>query len=222
MTAPLRLYDYWRSTAAYRVRIALALKGLDYEAQPVHLVRGGGEQHGAAYRALNPAGLVPALAVGDLVITQSLAICEYLDERWPEPPLLPADPLDRAWVRSIALDLACDLHPLNNLRVQRYLRGELGADDEAVASWMRHWMAAGFGAIEQRLESRADKGPCCLGNQPGLADLCLVAQAYNADRFAYALDRHPRSKAVIEHCRALPAFRAARPEVQVDAPASAR
>jgi maleylacetoacetate isomerase len=155
------------------------------------------------------------------VITQSLAICEYLEERWPEPPLLPADPLDRAWVRSIALDLACDVHPLNNLRVQQILRAELGADDSAVTAWMLHWMGEGFTALEQRLAMRDDTGPCCLGGRPGLADLCLVAQAYNADRFAYPLERHPRVFAIVEHCRALPEFQRARPEAQEDAPTPA-
>lgn len=218
------LYGYWRSTAAYRVRIALELKGIAWRHVGVDLVRDGGEQHEHDYRSLNPTGLVPTLQWGDRVITQSLAICEYLEEVRPEPPLLPADPADRAFVRAIALDIACDVHPLNNLRVQQYLGRELDLDEAARTAWMHHWMATGFHGVEYRLAARAeshgDTGDTCLEGPPGLADLCLVAQAYNADRFAFSLEPYPRVQRIVAHCRALPAFTAAVPEAQPDAPAN--
>ena len=217
-----RLYGYWRSTAAYRVRIALGLKGIEWQSVPVHLVQDGGQQHGAAYREVNPSRLVPALEIDGQVLTQSLAICEYLDERWPEPPLLPADPSDRAWVRSLALDVACDLHPLNNLRVQQHLRRQWRADDSSLRHWMHHWMDLVLTGVEERLSRRGDPGPCVLGEKPGLADLCLVAQAYNCDRFGFELKPFPQVSRVLSHCRALPAFRAAEPERQPDAPVSPR
>jgi len=216
------LYGYWRSTAAYRVRIALNLKGIEWEHAAVHLVREGGEQHQPAYRALNPAGLVPALRWGGVLLTQSLAICEFLDEVAPTPPLLPTQPSDRAWVRALAQDIAVDVHPLNNLRVMQYLEREQGADGAARSAWMAHWMTIGFRVVESRLSSRLDAnpgdgGPCCFGEAPGLADICLVAQAYNADRFDVSLRPYPRLNAVEEYCRTLEAFRAALPEAQPDA-----
>lgn len=213
------LHGYWRSTAAYRVRIALELKGIAWTHAGVHLVRDGGEQHGEAYRALNPAGLVPALEWRGAVLTQSLAICEFLDEVQPAPPLLPEDPVDRSWIRAIALDVACEIHPLNNLRVQQYLGGTLGLDEAERVRWMHHWMAEGFGAVEGRLSAREPDGGLCLGPEPGLADLCLVAQAYNADRFGFDLGPYPRVQRIVAHCRTLPAFTAAVPEAQPDAPA---
>ncbi len=211
------LYGYWRSTAAYRVRIALGLKGITWEHAGVNLVKDGGEQHQSSYRDLNPAGLVPALVWGDTVLSQSLAICEFLDEVRPEPPLLPAEPADRAVVRAIALDIACDVHPLNNLRVQQYLGREMDADEAARTRWMHHWMALGFAAVEGRLEARGAGGDLCCGPVPGLADLCLVAQAYNADRFGFSLAPFPRVARVVSHCRGLAAFRDAAPERQPDA-----
>lgn len=214
------LYSYWRSTAAYRVRIALALKEIDYDIQDVDLVRDGGRQHGDDYRALNPAGLVPTLVWGDQVLSQSLAICEFLDEVFPEPPLLPAECGARAAARAIAYDIACDVHPLNNLRVQQYLGRELDADETARTQWMHHWMATGFGAVEKRLGRLSEAADTCFGATPGLADLCLVAQAYNADRFDFALDPYPRVNRVVAHCRGLPAFLASVPEAQPDAPGS--
>lgn len=214
------LYGYWRSTAAYRVRIALALKGIAYRNESVHLVRNGGQQHGTQFQALNPAGLVPALVIDGQVLVQSLAILEYLDETRPQPPLLPSGPLQRAMVRSIALDIACDLHPLNNLRVQQYLRGPMQQPDAELDAWMAHWMRIGFRAIETRLAQAGCQGRYCVGDSPGIADICLVAQAYNADRFNFDLTPYPLALAVIRHCRTLPAFQAAVPEAQPDAPAS--
>lgn len=212
-----RLHGYWRSTAAYRVRIALELKGIDYEYLPVDLVKDGGEQHGDTFRALNPAELVPALEIDGRLLTQSLAICEYLEDTRPQPPLMPTDAGERAFVRALALDVACEVHPLNNLRVQQYLKGEMGQSQEAAARWMHHWMARGFDAIEARLVARGGSGNCCMGDVPGLADVFLVAQAYNADRFGFGLDRYSTIRRVVDHCRTLPAFAAAAPEAQPDA-----
>lgn len=214
------LYGYWRSTAAYRVRIALALKGIGWRHAGVDLVRDGGEQHGAAYRAVNPAGLVPTLVWGDVTLSQSLAICEYLDEIRPDPPLLPDGAARRAQARAIALDVASEVHPLNNLRVQRYLADRLGADEAARVAWMHHWMKAGFGTVEQRLGGTPEAGDTCFGGPPGLPDLCLVAQAYNADRFGFSLEPFPRVLRIVAHCRALPAFAAGVPEAQPDAPSA--
>ena len=211
------LYGYWRSTAAYRVRIALNLKGIEWENRPVDLVRDGGEQHQPGYRGLNPAGLVPTLQIDGHALSQSLAIMDYLEETRPRPALLPTDPADRAWVRALALDVACDIHPINNLRVQQYLKREHCLDGEGVLAWMDHWMCLGFEGIEVRLASAGVSGACCLGDEPGLADICLVGQAYNADRFGTSLEPFERISAIVAHCRALPAFAAAAPEAQPDA-----
>jgi maleylacetoacetate isomerase len=213
----LRLYTYWRSSAAYRVRIALALKGLAYESLPRHLLRDGGEQRSAGYLATNPQGLVPALEHDGHLITQSLAICEYLDEVFPQAPLLPAGPLDRAAVRSMALLVACDIHPLNNLRVQQYLRGELGQGDEAVTRWTQHWIGTGFAALEQLVARNSADGRHCHGASVTLADVFLVPQAYNARRAQLDLAPFPRLAAVVQHLESLPPFAAARPELQPDA-----
>ena len=213
----LRLYTYWRSSAAYRVRIALAVKGLQYEAVPRHLLRDGGEQRSPGYLALNPQGLVPALEHDGHVVTQSLAICEYLEEIHPQPPLLPADPLGRAAVRAMALAVACDIHPLNNLRVQQYLRGELGQDDATVSRWTRHWIDRGFVALEQLIARHSGDGRHCYGSSVTLADVFVVPQVYNARRAQLDLSPYPRLGAVVQYLESVPAFAAARPEAQPDA-----
>lgn len=213
----LRLYTYWRSSAAFRVRIALALKGLDYESVPQHLLRDGGEHRRADYLALNPQGLVPALEHDGTVITQSLAICEYLEEVFPRPALLPSSPADRAMVRAMALVVACDVHPLNNLGVQQYLRGDIGATDEAVAHWVRHWIARGFRALEQLVARHSIDGRHCFGTGVTFADAFLVPQVYNARRAQLDLAPYPRLAAITQHLESLPAFATARPESQPDA-----
>lgn len=213
------LYDYWRSSACYRVRIGLNLKGLQYQQKPVHLVRNGGEQHGAEHHALNPMDAVPVLVHGANVIRQSLAILEYLDETRaaPAPKLLPAEPAARARVRSLALLVACDVHPVNNLRVMQYLEREFGIPQPAREAWMRHWMAEGFRAFETLLASDPATGRCCHGDEPGLADACLIPQVYNAKRFGVDLAPFPTIRRINEHCLSLPAFEAAQPENQPDA-----
>ena len=208
------LFDYWRSSAAYRVRIALNLKGLQAEHRFVHLRRG--EQRAPAYRELNPQALVPTLVVGERRIAQSLAIIEYLEERHPLPPLLPAAAEDRAWVRSIALAIACDIHPLDNLRVLQYLEGTLGLDAATRDAWYAHWIREGFNAIEAQLASHP-AARYCLGGEPTLADVCLVPQVANARRVRLDMAPYPRIAAVNEACLAHPAFDAARPEKQPDA-----
>lgn len=211
-----RLYGYFRSSAAYRVRIALNLKGIAYENVPVHLLRDGGEQHRAAYRATNPQGLVPALEHDGRVLTQSLAIVEYLEEIQPEPALLPRDPLVRAQARAIALAIACDIHPLNNLRVLNYLRDAMRQDEAARAAWYRHWIETGLAAVET-MAARAGGGPFCLGGAPTMADLCLVPQLANARRYDSAIAGFTRLLEAEKACLALPAFAAAAPERQGDA-----
>ena len=220
----LTLYTYWRSSAAYRVRIALNLKRLPYESVAKHLLRDGGEQKRPEYLALNPQGLVPALAEADgFVIPQSLAICEYLEEIHPEPRLLPGSARDRATVRGMALAIACDTHPLNNLPVVGYLRREFGADDAAVQRWMVHWIDRGFTALERWVGHAsggavpADAQRYCHGSQVTLADVCLVPQMFNARRFGVDLAPYPRLVSICRHLEALPAFAAARPEAQADA-----
>jgi maleylacetoacetate isomerase/maleylpyruvate isomerase len=218
MASDLALYGYWRSTAAYRVRVALELKGLTWENRPVHLVRDGGEQHTAAYHALNPQELVPALLDGERVFTQSLAIAEYLDEMYPEPPLLPVDPRGRARVRALALTIACDIHPLGNLRVLQQLERQFGATEAQRAEWSRHWMSQGFAAIEALLADNVATGAFCHGDTPGLADICLVPQVYNARRWSLPLDPYPTVQRIDAACAQLEAFRTAAPELQPDAP----
>ena len=219
MSSDLALYGYWRSSAAYRVRIALNLKGLAYENRPVHLVRDGGEQHQQAYRALNPQELVPCLVDGANVLTQSMAIMEYLDETHPSPALLPPDPAGRARVRALAQLLACDVHPLGNLRVLQYLGNELQVDESVRGTWSRHWIGEGFRALEAMLAEHPATGRFCHGDQPTLADACLVPQHYNAVRWKLPLDEFPTIRRVVEACQELDAFKRAVPEAQSDAPA---
>lgn len=210
----MKLYGYFRSSAAYRVRIALNLKGLAHEAASIHLTRDGGRQTSAEYRAINPQMRVPSLALpGGEVLVQSLAIVEYLDEAHPQPPLLPADPLTRAHARAVAQIVACDIHPLNNLSSLNYLKSPLGLDQEAVDAWYRHWVLAGFDAIEALIKP----GPYAFGAAATVADLCLVPQVYNARRFKVPLETFPKIVAVDAACQKLAAFDKARPENQPDA-----
>jgi len=208
------LHDYFRSSAAYRVRIALNVKGLEADRRFVHLRKG--EQRAAGYLALNPQGLVPTLVVDGTPLTQSLAIIEYLEETHPQPRILPSDAKDRAWVRSIALAIACDVHPLNNLRILKYLDRGLQIDEPRRDEWYRHWVKEGFAAIEPQLAARA-QGALCLGDTPTLADICLVPQVANAHRLKVPMDPYPRIRAINDACQRLPAFDRARPENQPDA-----
>ncbi len=213
----MKLTGYFRSSAAWRVRIALAWKGLDYTADYVHLTRDGGEQHGAAYRARNPAGLVPFFEDEDLALGQSLAILEYLEETRPQPPLLPSEPGERAKVREIAQAIACDIHPLNNLRVLQYLTGPLGQDEATKLSWYRHWIEVGFDGLEPLLPEDAETRGYCRGSEVTLADVCLVPQVYNARRFECPMAAYPRISAIADRLMALPAFAETAPDRQPDA-----
>lgn len=216
------LYSYWRSSAAYRVRIALNLKGMAYAIAPVHLVRDGGEQHHDDYRALNPLQTVPTLVDGTHVIRESLAIIEYLEEAYPDTPrLLPRSARACARVRALAQMVACDIHPLGNLRVLQYLTRELGASDEQKLGWSRHWIEVGFKAIEAVLAGSDHTGKFCEGDTPTLADCCLMPQVYNARRFGVSLPRYPTIVAIDAACGKLDAFRQASPEAQADAPSTA-
>jgi maleylpyruvate isomerase len=212
----LTLYSYFRSSAAFRVRIALNLKGLSADVRFVHLLKDGGQQHADAYRTINPQEIVPTLIVRERKLGQSLAIIEYLEETVPEPPLLPPDPLGRARVRQMALLVACDIHPLNNLRVLRQLK-QMGIAEEARLDWQRHWMAEGFKALETMLAEDPARGQFCHGDRPTLADICLVPQMTNARRVSLALESFPTLLRIEEAAYRLPAFVAARPENQPDA-----
>ena len=218
MADALVLHTYWRSSAAYRVRIALHLKGLAFESVPVHLVQAGGQQRTPAFAARNPQRLVPTLQHGDAVLTQSLAIIEYLDEVWPEPPLLPSTARGRQRVRELAQLVACEIHPLNNLRVMRFLEHEWNVPQPEREVWLKHWMVEGLGAFEALLEAHPSTDAFCDGTTPGLADCCLVPQLYNARRFGVDLSPFPTLLRIEQACLALPAFDAARPEKQPDAP----
>lgn len=209
------LYSYWRSTAAYRVRIALNLKGIAYDTVPVDLVADGGQQHAPDYVAKNPAHLVPTLELsGGKLLTQSLAIIDYLDAIRPNPALLPEDALLRARTLAVAHVVAMDIHPVNNLRIVQHLAAEFGADDAAKAGWMRHWMAKGFDALSAMLEPGM---PFAMGAEVTLADICITAQIYNAHRWGLDLAPYSRLTEIEQNCLALPAFDAARPENQPDA-----
>jgi maleylpyruvate isomerase len=210
----MKLYSYFRSSAAFRVRIALNLKGLDYEYVPIHLVKDGGRNRSAEYRAVNPHMRVPALALPDgKVLVQSLAIIEYLDEVYPEPPLLPPDSVKRANVRSVAQIIACDIHPLNNIGPLRYIKDKFDQPQDKIDAWYHHWILEGFEAVEALIEP----GPYAFGPMVTLADICLVPQVFNARRFKVPLDRFPRITAVEAACLKVPAFDKARPENQPDA-----
>ncbi len=213
----MELYTYFRSSAAYRVRIALNLKGLKADYRYVHLVKDGGQQHKPEYLALNPQGLVPALVDHGQVLTQSLAIIEYLEEIHPQPPLLPKDPLGRARVRALAQVVACDIHPLNNSRLLKYLERELHADETARNTWYRYWVVEGFTALEKLLAGNSRTGKFCHGGQPTLADTCLVPQVFNAKRFEIDLAPFPTIRRIHDHCLTLKAFTDAAPEKQADA-----
>ena len=211
----MQLYNYFRSSASYRVRIALALKGLAYDYMPVHLTKN--EQFKESYAAVSASRLVPLLKDGDAVLTQSLAIIEYLDETHPSPPLLPADALGRARVRALAYDIACEIHPLNNLRVLRYLVHDLKLSDDDKNRWYRHWVETGLEAVERQLANSPSSGRFCHGDTPTLADITLVPQIFNARRVDSRLDHVPSVMRVFEACMKLDAFEQTRPEKCPDA-----
>lgn len=208
----MKLYDYYRSSCSYRVRIALNLKQINYTSIPVHLINQGGEQHRPEYLQLNPQGLVPTLDENGHILTQSLAIIEYLEELNPEPPLLPQTPLGRAEVRSLALSIACDLHPINNLRVLNQLRQQFNAPDTEVNHWYKHWLKLSFDAFEERLKMLPRKNNVCYGHDVSLADICLIPQVYNAKRFEFSLAPYPRISEINDYCLTLDAFKEASPE----------
>jgi maleylpyruvate isomerase len=214
----MKLYGYFRSSATYRTRIALNLKGLPWEPVLVDLRAPANAQHNPEFRALNPQGLIPVLTNGPYTLTQSLAIIEYLEETHPEPPLLPRAAAERAQVRALALSIACDIHPLNNLRVLNYLRAPLGHDDAAVDAWYAHWIAEGFSALEQEAKRLSGDGRHLYGTSVTLADVCLVPQMYNAHRFKCDVEPYPTLGAICAHLETLPAFARAAPQAQPDAP----
>jgi maleylacetoacetate isomerase len=211
----MQLYNYFRSSASYRVRIALALKGLDYDYKSVHLAKS--EHLQESYAAVSAARLVPLLRDGELSLTQSLAIIEYLDETHPEPPLLPGDAAGRARVRALALDIACEIHPLNNLRVLRYLVRDLKVSEDDKNRWYRHWVETGLEVVERQLAGAAASGRYCHGDVPTIADCCLVPQIFNAQRFECRLDHVPNVMRIHDACMKLPAFEGTRPEACPDA-----
>jgi maleylpyruvate isomerase len=213
----IKLYNYFRSSASFRVRIALNFKGLPYEYAPVHLLKDGGQQLAPSFRTLNPDSLVPVLDDDGAVLTQSLAIIEYLEETRPTPPLLPHDAHERAYVRSIALAIACDIHPLNNLRVLRYLVRTLAVSEEQKNAWYRHWVEHGLASLEARLIAEARSGRYTLGDMVTLADVVIVPQIFNAQRMDCNLDSIPTVMRIFANCMQLPAFMEAQPSSQPDA-----
>ncbi len=213
----LELYSYWRSSASYRVRIALHLKGLDHKLHPVHLLRAGGEQHRPDYLQRNPQGLVPCLVHGATVLTQSLAILEYLEECFPAVPLLPRSPAGRARARMVAQSIACDIHPLNNLRVLKYLEHQADCRPPLRSEWYRHWTETGLRAVEKLLAQHSPDSTFCVGEEPGLADCCLLPQVYNARRFHCSLAGCERITDICQRLEADARIQAAAPESQPDA-----
>lgn len=220
MSDNITLYGYWRSSAAYRVRICLNLKALGYESKPVHLVRNGGEQHSAEYHELNASELVPVLVDGDVQLNQSLAIIQYLDEQYPQVPVIPEQSPLRYQVLAMAQDIAMEIHPLNNLRVLQYLEGAMSSDQETKIEWIHHWVNQGFTALEEKLtQHRQQHGNCTYSvtDNPSVIDMCLVPQVYNALRFGVDMTPYPVINSIVEACNQLPAFIDAMPENQTDA-----
>lgn len=211
----MKLYSYFRSSAAYRVRIALNLKSLATEIIPVHLVKNGGEQHADPYRQINPSELVPTLIDEDFTLSQSMSILEYLEEKHPETALLPEDLQQRALIRAFCQSIACDIHPINNLRVLQYLQRNLKISDAEKDQWYAHWIQLGMQSLEAQLQQ--SNGQFCFGDQPTFADCCLIPQVYNAKRFNIDLSAYPKIEAIYQHCLTLPAFLQASPEAQIDA-----
>lgn len=211
----MKLYGYWRSSAAYRVRIALNLKGLAYQSIPVHLVRNGGEQHSSDYVELNPTHLVPTFVDEEITLNQSIAIIDYIEAKYPNNALYPTSIIDKANVQALTLDIACEIHPINNLRIQQYLINDLALSDDAKLQWCHHWMSTGFAAIEKKLTTSS--GDYCFGDQITVADLTLVPQVYNANRINLDMTPFPLISAIVERCNKLPAFIDALPENQSDA-----
>jgi len=212
-----KLYSYWRSSAAFRVRIALNLKGMDYDIIPVHLTKNGGEQLSENYENKNPNRLVPLFEDGKNSIHQSLAIIEYLDEIQAEPALLPSSPIDRAWVRSLAMDIAIDIHPISNLRVLRYLIKQAGASNDVKDIWYQHWVKVGLDSMEKQLSGDPRVGRFAFGDQPGLIDACLVPQIFNALSSKMDISTYPTLMKIFHECMKLPAFVEASWEKQIDA-----
>ena len=215
-TMDIDLYNYFRSSSSYRVRIAMHLKGLEYRYLPVHLNRNGGEQFTPAFRSMSPHAVVPVLSTGGVHLVQSLAILEWLEETHPQPPLLPKSAQARAQVRALCLTIACEIHPLTNLRVLKYLTGPLGASEEAKQQWIHHWTEGGLAAVEAMLKAGAG-GRFCYGDAPGMADCCLVPQVFNAERFGVDMAAYPNVCRIANACNELPAFQRAHPSRQPDA-----
>ncbi|MBR7800032.1 maleylacetoacetate isomerase [Undibacterium fentianense] len=217
----MQLHGYFRSSASYRVRIALNLKKIDYEQVSVHLIKDGGQQFSESFKAINPESLVPVLVDEhnghEVAISQSLAILEYLEEKYPSVPILPKDFSDRAYVRSLSLSIACDIHPINNLRVLKYLSANFAATEEQKNTWYRHWCEKGLRVIEERLATNRQRGDFCFGNQVTMADCCLIPQIFNAQRFQCDLSEMPNLMEINQRCLELDAFRRATPANQPDA-----
>jgi maleylacetoacetate isomerase/maleylpyruvate isomerase len=213
----MKFYGYFRSSASYRLRIALALKNIPHEKLSVHLTRGGGEQFKPEFRRHNPQELIPVVEDDGQILTQSLAILEYLEETHPEPAILPKAPAERARVRALSQIIACEMHPLNNLRVLTYLTKEMGLSEEAKLKWYRHWIALGFNALEGLLAGHPQTGKFCHGDRPTMADICLVPQVFNAKRFDCPMDAYPTVMRIHDACQALPAFADSVPAKQPDA-----